>query len=291
MKPVSSIFLDVDNQPRSFIVFFGLSLLSHIFIFALIVFVHLPNFSLRRIQLPSAIQVDLVALNPNLPLPPPKGSKDSMETAQPLEQPAELKKQEKQEEAPVKEAAKKNVDPSDFVIKEPGKPEPDLKKSLKKETINTKKVLENAVKQMENQAESNPSPILSNRLEKLKQEVRADTRGSAYGNGVQQGGGQYMANLTPIQIYQAQVSAVLKNNWVFSEKLAGETAGLESRLMIKIMPDGNITDIWFEKRSGNEYLDNSAYKTIMKSNPLPPLPPGLSFYNLVVGFTPLGLNQ
>jgi TonB family protein len=290
MKSVSSIFLDFDNQPRSFFVFFGFSFLSHILIFALIVFVHIPNLSFRRISPPSAIQVDLVALNPNLPLPPPKGNKNSAETVRSPEQPAE-KLPEKMTEPPVKESAKKNLDASDFVIKEPGKPEPELKKSLKKESINTKKVLENAVKQIEKETESPPPSSLSNRLEKLKQEVKTDARGVAYGNASTAGGGQYAAGLTPIQIYQAEVSIRLKNNWVFSDKLAGATEGLESRLIIKILPDGNITDIWFEKRSGNEYLDSSAYKTIIKSNPLPPLPPGLSFYNLVIGFTPFGLNQ
>jgi colicin import membrane protein len=291
MKSVSSIFLDFDNQPRSFVVFFGLSFLSHIVIFALIVFVHIPNLSFRRITPPSAIQVDLVALNPDLPLSPPKGNKDSIETVKTIQQPVEQQQPEKQAEPPVKESAKKNINPSDFVIKEPGKPEPEVKKSLKKESINTKKVLENAVKQIEKQADASSPPTLANRLEKLKQEVKTDTRGLAYGSASETSGGQYRAGLTPIQIYQAEVSIRLKNNWVFSEKLAGATEGLESRLIIKILPDGNITDIWFEKRSGNEYLDNSAYKTIMKSNPLPPLPPGLSYYHLVLGFTPLGLDQ
>jgi colicin import membrane protein len=291
MKSVSSIFLDFDNQPRSFFVFFGFSFFSHIVIFALIVLVHIPNMSFRRITPPSAIQVDLVGLNPNLPLSPPKGTKDGAETVKIPEQPAEPLKPEKQTEPPVKESVQKSVNPSDFVIKEPGKTEPEIKKSLKKESINTKKVLENAVKQIEKETESSSPPSLTNRLDKLKQEVKADARGLEYGSSSATGGGQYAAGLTPIQIYQAQVSILMKNNWVFSEKLAGATEGLESRLVIKILPDGNITDIWFEKRSGNEYLDNSAYKTIMKSNPLPPLPPGLSYYHLVLGFTPLGLDQ
>ncbi|MEZ4566834.1 MAG: hypothetical protein R2860_07650 [Desulfobacterales bacterium] len=47
-------------------------------------------------------------------------------------------------------------------------------------------------------------------------------------------------------MFQAEVSVRLKNNWVFSEKLAGETRGLESRLVIKVLPDGTITDVWFE---------------------------------------------
>jgi colicin import membrane protein len=291
MKSVSSILLDIDNQPRSFIVFFGFSFLSHIVIFALIVLVHIPNLSFRRITPPSAIQVDLVALNPNLPFSPPKGTKDGAEPVKMPEKPADQQIPDKQAEPPVKESIKKTINPSDFVIKEPGKPEPELKKSLKKESINTKKVLENAVKEIEKETESSPPSSLANRLEKLKHEVKTDSRGLEYGSSSATGGGQYAAGLTPIQIYQAEVSVMLKNNWVFSEKLAGATEGLESRLVIKILPDGSITDIWFEKRSGNEYLDNSAYKTIMKSNPLPPLPPGLSYYHLVLGFTPLGLYQ
>ncbi len=279
--------LDLDNQPRSFIIFFGLSFLSHIFIFALVVFVHIPNFSFRRIQPPSAIQVDLVALNPDLPLPPPRGNINGAETVTAPKQPDEPPK----EEIKTQKSTKETVKTSDFVIKEPGKPEPEVKKSLKKQSIDTKKVLENAVKQMEQQTDSSPPPSLASRLEKLKQEVNTDPRGSAYGVGSHPGGGRYAAGLTPLQIYQAEVSLIMKNNWVFSEKLAGETQGLETRLVIKILPDGSITDIWFEKRSGNEYLDDSAYKTIMKSNPLPPLPPGLSYYHLVLGFTPFGLDQ
>jgi len=285
MRSVSNIFLDFDNQSKTFVVFFGLSLLSHIFIFALIVFVHLPNLSFRHISPPSAIQVDLVGLNTDLPLPPPKGSKDSLE---PVKQPEE-QKPENPKETPVKEASKKDISSSDFVVKEPG--EPELKKSLKKETFNTQKVLENAVKQIEKQTETAPSASLNDRLAALRQEVKKDARGVPWGASTGPTGGQYGGPLTPIQIYQAEVSSRLKSNWVFSEKLAGETEGLETRLIIKILPDGSITDIWFEKRSGNEYLDDSAYKTIMKSNPLPPLPPGYSSYHLVLGFTPFGLHQ
>ena len=93
-----------------------------------------------------------------------------------------------------------------------------------------------------------------------------------------------------IEIYKGEVSAKLKNNWVFSKQLAGETKGLESRLVIKILSDGSIKDIWFEKRSGNAYLDSSAYKTVMKSNPMPPLPEGFTDYHFLLGFTPAGLN-
>jgi TonB family protein len=138
------------------------------------------------------------------------------------------------------------------------------------------------------------SESLADRLASLKKEVGGGDQpvGTPYGigNAGSLGAGGTPGNYTPIQIFQAQVSVLMKNNWVFSEKLAGETKGLESRLVIKILSDGTITDVWFEKRSGNSYLDNSAYKTVMKSNPLPPLPDNMPFYHLVLGFTPSGLN-
>lgn len=286
MRAVSTILFDFDNQPRNFFIFFGISLFSHIFIFALIVLVHFPNFSIRHISPQSSIQVDLVTLNPDLPLPPPKGRKDGKEAVKPIDKPAEPQKQVQQESIRIKEASKKEFTASDFAIKEPGKPE--IKKSLKKETLNTEKVLENAVKQIEKQ--TLPAQSLTDSLEKLKQEVQEDSRGMDNGTSSAAAGGQYRKGLTQIEIFQAEVSIRLKNNWVFSQKLAGETKGLESRLVVKILPDGSITDVWFEKRSGNEYLDESAYKTIMKSNPFPPLPAGYPYYHLVLGFTPFGLQ-
>ncbi|MCK4619493.1 MAG: TonB C-terminal domain-containing protein, partial [Desulfobacterales bacterium] len=99
----------------------------------------------------------------------------------------------------------------------------------------------------------------------------------------------YMA-LKPIDIYRPQVDYYIKKNWVFSEQLAGEHIDLEVKIVIKIMANGHITDIWFEKRSGNSYLDESAYKAIKKSSPLPPLPKGHDFYHFLLGFTPKGVN-
>jgi colicin import membrane protein len=59
-----------------------------------------------------------------------------------------------------------------------------------------------------------------------------------------------------------------------------------------VMPDGEIRDIWFDKRSGNAYLDESARRAIMKSNPVIPHPEGLSKPFITVGmrFTPEGLK-
>jgi colicin import membrane protein len=306
-----------DEQIRRFLIFIGISFFAHVSVFAFILFVNLPgNYRLRPVE-PAAISVDLMGFNPETPSPPSKGEIPAARTETPKKktdssEDSLVNKAEKlpelvePEPIPVKEALKKKV-PEAVEVEKPEKEafveNPQkikaTKKPLVKKNIDPSKVLESAVKRMEKQAGasdgSSQSKSLADRLASLKKEVGGGDQpvGTPYGigNAGSLGSGGTPGNYTPIQIFQAQVSVLMKNNWVFSEKLAGaETKGLESRLVIKILSDGTITDVWFEKRSGNDYLDNSAYKTVMKSNPLPPLPDNMPFYHLVLGFTPSGLN-
>jgi colicin import membrane protein len=64
---------------------------------------------------------------------------------------------------------------------------------------------------------------------------------------------------------------------------------MEVRILIKILKSGQIRDIWFETRSGNRFLDESALKAVKKSNPLSPLPRGYNTYDVGLIFTPSGL--
>lgn len=86
----------------------------------------------------------------------------------------------------------------------------------------------------------------------------------------------------------------INRNWAFSEHLASRRFNLSATVVIKIQADGTIADVWFEKRSGDPYFDDSAYKAVIKSNPLPPLPRAYTAYedSYTVGlrFTPEGAN-
>ncbi len=297
---------DIDDQIRKFLIFALISFLSHLIIFALIAFVHLPTSFERRIEPPPSIDVDLMAFNPETPLPPAK-VKDSVvpppvpqalpiapidPVDQLIDKIAKMPSPSQPETLPVKKGLQKKKNPADYVVEKPKKNQK-TKKPLKKKKIDTDQVISDAVKRMEKQTEASHPKSVSDRIERLKKEVRNQpskpTRASTASASVSSGKA-YPKDFSQIEIFQAEVSVRMKNNWVFSEKLAGQTKGLESRLVIKVLPDGEITDVWFEKRSGNEYLDNSAYKTVMKSNPLPPLPAGFSYYHLVLGFTPSGLH-
>jgi len=301
IQPASTILYGVDNQTRSFSIFAGISFFSHLVLFVLVAFVNLPGNTDIRIQTPPSIDIDLLSFNPEIPLPPDKV--EAPPVTKPLEPPIErpidpidqlINKIEKmpervpQEKIPVKQALKKNINPSTYV-KKPAKKNI-TKKPLVKKKIDTAKVIEDAVKRIEKQSEPH-SKSVADRIESLKKEVQKQPSNGKIKSGSGSANNKFIKDFTQIEIFQAEVSVRLKNNWVFSEKLAGETKGLESRLVVKILPNGTITDVWFEKRSGNTYLDNSAYKTVMKSNPLPPLPEGYAYYHLVLGFTPSGLHQ
>ncbi len=292
MQQTSTIVFDIENQGRTFSVFFMLSLLGHLCLFGVAAWVHLPDYSMMTFREPAAISVDLVAFNPN---PPRATMQTTPSQAVPVETVASVEPYVEPDPISVKTAIQDKVNPSDFIVKAPEVTK--TKKSLKTQTLVPEKVLETAVRRMEKQTQTATSQPLSDRIVQLRREVGEYSGSVGQGQSRSPGGSQALGGiglpsrrqLEQIEIFQAEVSVRLKNNWVFSEELAGDTRGLESRLVIKIMPNGSITDVWFEKRSGNVYLDSSAHKTVMKSNPLPPLPAGYAYYHLVVGFTPSGI--
>ena len=93
--------------------------------------------------------------------------------------------------------------------------------------------------------------------------------------------------------YKSLMPNHIESKWVFNEQLVGGRTNLVSVIVIKIMPNGEITDIWFEKKSGNSYFDDSVYKAVKKSSPLPPLPREYTrpYYELGLIFTPKGLKR
>lgn len=304
IQPAALIIYDTDTPARNFFFFAGISFFCHVLIFVLVAWVHFPADFSRKIEPPPAIDVDLVAFNPEIPLPPARAENQAAASPVPVEnrmekpapQPKTASLPPEPELLPVKQGLQKKKNPADYVVEKPRKAEkPKLtKKPAAKKQIDTAKVIEEAVKRIEQESQAAHAKPVSDRIASLRQEVLDQppkSNSSAATSTSAGSGNSYPRDFTQIEIFQAEVSVRLKNNWVFSEKLAGETKGLESRLVIKILPDGSITDIWFEKRSGNAYLDDSAYKTVMKSNPLPPLPAGIPYYHLVLGFTPSGLHQ
>ena len=89
-----------------------------------------------------------------------------------------------------------------------------------------------------------------------------------------------------------EIASIVQKHWAFAESLAGNATDLSASVAFTVMPNGEIRDIWFDKHSGNNYLDESARNAIIKSNPLPPHPEGLNkpFITIGLRFTPQGIR-
>ncbi|WP_449258638.1 energy transducer TonB [Chlorobium limicola] len=93
--------------------------------------------------------------------------------------------------------------------------------------------------------------------------------------------------------YNGVIAGIIQENWQFSGQMLRSMEGLEVYVSIRIIADGTIAEIRYDKRSPSEYLNHSARKALEKSSPLPPLPKEYGSREIWVGFvfTPEGLER
>ena len=257
--------------------FFILSFLGHLILFAGILL--LPDVAPAKKFTPSVINVSLVSI-------PAQG---------PLTQ-SSAKITHKAAKQVSSQKSKKTVSVT------PTRPKPKI--SLKKKTFKSSKVIKQALSKLEKKVEDSRPPSISEALDKLKRQVEESDpserlRKKAVESVAQKGAETGEGNIADrqkiwgaMQIYNAEIAYHIRKNWVFSEQFAGGRTDLETALGIKVLPNGEITDIWFDTKSGNTHLDDSSYKAVMKSNPLPPLPKEFLQPHYTVGlrFGPKGLK-
>jgi colicin import membrane protein len=269
---------------------FFISLMGHLLLFGLIFLkVHWEPSSSYT---PSVIDVQMVELSDMKPVAAEKST--SPEKAAPVE-----KKTEKvPEETPPAEPQVSTENHPEVSI---APPKPKIKTALKYKTFKSQKVLKKALQRLENKVEAAPERPLEDTIKRLKEKVeqtekKTQTSGAAIegkgtaATGAVSAGQAKEAEL--IDYYRLEVAYQIQKNWAFAEQLAGGDKHLMASIEFKVMPDGKITDIFFTDRSGNAYLDDSAYKAIVKSSPVKPHPEGLkvSFVLMGLRFTPEGVH-
>jgi len=102
------------------------------------------------------------------------------------------------------------------------------------------------------------------------------------GSGGASGGQAGKAADLRFRAYYDQIWGLIRSSWVLPEGVATE-GRLLTVVGIRIAPAGDIEQYWIEKKSGNDYYDQSALRAIRKSNPLPALPEDLGKEPLEVG--------
>ena len=78
-----------------------------------------------------------------------------------------------------------------------------------------------------------------------------------------------------MKVYYSVVWSMIKENWALPEGILSHN-DLETVIGAKILKNGSVVELNFEKRSGNRYFDESAMKAIKKVGVFPPLPEWLN---------------
>ncbi len=277
--------------------YFLLSAVLHLVLIAALIWVP-ASFSTPRLP-PGAISVNLVSM----PGPAPAAGGGGGEAAQPVEAPRPV----------VEKPAVAAIQPAPAPAPEAPKPQVSLappkvreKKSLKEETKDPQKMIEKAVDRIQKTTKEPDTSSVTAAIDRIRKKLgdadppappRPGPSGpagteSGPGAGGGGGGGGGPGQIEPVDIYRAEVAFQVEKNWAFSSQLAGTSKQLEVRLVFKVLPSGEITDVRYTERSNNTYLDESAYRAIVKSSPVRPHPPTVRMPYILVAirFTPEGMR-
>ena len=244
-----------------------------------ILFIVLPKINLQSKMPSSIINVQLVSLDVAMPVSTP-----APEQKVPAPEAAVVKPEASTPTADVSTASK----PKEAVSLAPKEPEKKL--SMKKRTFKRDSLMQSALENLEKRVEESKADPKQQALDRIREELDekdaladgADSETAAAATSGISRRGQPTSDIE--RIYLAEVAVNIQRNWAFSDQLAGGDAGLYNEVVIEILRSGEIKDIWFDRRSGNSYFDDSTYKAILKSNPLPPMPEGISGSSLIRGF-------
>jgi colicin import membrane protein len=267
----------------------AVSLVCHFVLLALIAF--MPSLHFETPPARSVINVSMVSL---------KTASKASATA-PERRPPKTEKKPAVQQTPAKSKA--------TPIRKTPTPAFTPKTSLKKKTFKSTEVVKHAIQQLkekkkdqaaEPKEEAATPEMLKSALERLRKEVGKAEAGKSVSS--QKGGsdGAKLGNFNEdgkrkaelIDLYRLEIAFQIQKQWAFNEALAGGDQSLIAAIVFKVMPDGEIRDIFFTDRSGNAYLDESAYKAIVKSNPVDPHPSGLHqpYVEMGIRFTPQGIR-
>jgi len=301
------------NDSRSMALYFGISLVIHAIFIGSVIF--MPDAAPRPRLGQGAINVSLVSLpGPPAAAAPAPAATASKPAAAPVAIPQQEPKPAPKAPAVVETPRPKPVPvtptPPKTVSLAPKVDKPKAKKSLKKQTIDRQKMIDQAVSKVAKKVEKSNSDSVQQALARLKEKVgKEEAAGSrpeaaAAGTAAASGGGapgmpgggggdggRRVLEIT--DLYRIEIAFQVERHWAFSQQLAGDERSEQASLVFKVLPSGEISDIRFTQKSGNPYLDDSAYKAIVKANPVPPHPDGINVPYVTVGlrFTPEGLRK
>lgn len=262
---------------------FTVSIIFHLLFLTVLIFV--PGLKVPGSMSRSVIHVNMVSL-------PAKGTSLIARSSAPLK-PSAVETKKKAGSSSVKAVS---VTPKNKPKASPKKP------------ADSASTVKDAVEQIKDKSEVSRSKDVTDALEKIRGKVEEEEANRiaiqnsneelAGSVGIESGveGGTGIGGNSPLDIltlYTYEIADLVQQHWAYSESLAGAKPNLQTKLEFEVLPNGDIRDIWFTEKSGNKYLDESAYKAVIKSKPFPSHPTELSrtVVNVKLRFTPKGLQK
>jgi len=303
-------------ESRTMVFYFGISLVIHLIFIGSVAF--MPESNPRPRLRQGSINVSLVSL----PGPPKAAGGPAISPApapapKPVAKPAAKavavpkKKIKTAPKAPIIEPPPPrplpvSAKPAKTVSLAAKQQKPKVKKSLKKKTQNRQKMIHQALSGVQKNVEQSQSASVRQALDRLKKKVaQSEAAGSrpgqtapgmpgAAGAGIPGAGGSGGKRALEItDLYKIEVAFQVERHWAFSQQMAGDGRTQQASLVFRVLPGGEITDIRFTQKSGNSYLDDSAYRAVVKANPVSPHPTAIRmpYVTVALRFTPEGLRK
>jgi colicin import membrane protein len=306
-RPYAAAYpMETGIESRTMVFYFGISLVIHLIFIGSVVF--MPDFAHRPRLGQGAIQVSLVSL----PGPPQAAAPENSPAPAPAAETVAVPKKKIEPapkvpvaDAPPPEPVPASPKPAKTVSLAPQQQKPKVKKSLKKKTQNRQKMIDQALSGVQKNVEKSQTDSVRQALDRLKKKVAqseaaasqpgqgaADMKGLA-GSGIPgPAGSGGKRGLEIVDLYKIEVAFQVERHWAFSQQVAGNDGLLQTKVVFKVLPSGELTDIEFTKHSGNSYLDESVYRAIVKASPVSPHPAGINapYVTVAVRFTPEGLK-
>ena len=278
----------INGDRKTFFFNVVVSSICHLLLFAILIFV--PNRAWDRKTSLSVINVSIVTL-PSIEKGPLSNGQRPIET----KRQSTAQKKHITSKISAKAISETRQKPSAKISVQPKKRK--TKQSLKKKIFKASEVVKRAIDKIEKRVEESRPDQISRAIARLRDRVKGDGTADSKkpqaetGSRMPEGTGSKRV-LELVDLYRIEIAYQIQKNWAFSEQLAGGRTDLVAELAFTVMPNGEIKDIWFDKRSGNRYLDDSAKKAIMKSNPVRPHPTGVRkpYVNVGLRFTPKGVE-
>jgi len=85
-----------------------------------------------------------------------------------------------------------------------------------------------------------------------------------------------------MKMYYSSLWIRIKKQWVLPQSILPRD-NIEAIVHTRILRNGAVTELGFEKKSGNRYFDESALKAVRKATPFPPLPEWVKDNSIEIG--------